>query len=373
MTRSPVSAEVIPRAGLGAVAELLTRQSIRIAYIGHSITAQKDGYRTILHQQLSSLFRQNHVPINAALGANGSFGTLATLDELVMRHEPDLFLLECSVGDIGTRTPATTVGPAVEGIVRRLIKCGCRGCMIHLFRADTDMRIGHPVIDTHERVAEHYGIPSIHIARPLQEAGCKGSICLEQMIPDGVHTSAAGTALIAQMLCEAVDSLRLGSASAGRNLPEPLHQDHLQFASLIRPATSMVTAPERSRMRSYRLVYPYLEIDADNALIWHTGQTEISGLLLITGPHSGDLELVVGSNRTIYPTYDRWCDRDLMRTLIFDESVPTHTDMRIATLSQRTLKAPLQLPETPCSFKLMGLVATPRTTSAGSRKAETNG
>ena len=126
-------------------------------------------------------------------------------------------------------------------------------------------------------------------------------------------------------------------------------------------------------MRSYRLVYPYLEIDADNALIWHTDQMEVSGLLLITGPHSGDLELAVGSNPTIYPTYDRWCDRDLMRTLIFDDPVPIHTDMRIATLSQRTLKAPLPAQETPCRFKLMGLVATPRATSAGSRKAETNG
>lgn len=327
----------------------------------------------MLHQQLSSLFMQNHVAIDAALGGNGSFGTLATLDELVMRHKPDLFLLECSVGDIGTKPPAATVGPVVEGIVRRLIESGCRGCMIHLFRADTDMRIGHPVIDSHEQIAEHYRIPSIQVARPLQEAARGGSIFLEKMMPDGVHTSPAGSALIAQMLCEAIDSLRLGSVSAGLNLPEPLHQDHLQFASLIRPTTSMVSSPERSRMRSYRLVYPYLEIDAENALIWNTDQMEISGLLLITGPHSGDLELAIGSNSTIYTTYDRWCDRDLIRSLIFDDPVPIHTDMRIATLSQRTLKAPLQAHETPCRFKLMGLVATPRATSAGSRKAETDG
>ena len=100
--------------GLRNVAERLAAGPASIAYLGNSVTVQKDGYRPHLHAGLIRRFGRAHRQINAGFGAVGSLGSVCTMDDLVIRHRPALCFVECMTGDMGVGLHAD-IGPALEG------------------------------------------------------------------------------------------------------------------------------------------------------------------------------------------------------------------------------------------------------------------
>src|SRR6266516_2318846 len=114
MNRRATGSDIEPRRGLGNAATMLSRRIGRIAYLGNSVTAQREGFRPLLHERLTAHFGQPHRLINAGLGGVGSLASLFTMEDLVLRFAPDLCFIECTTGDMGVRTPVTTIGPILE-------------------------------------------------------------------------------------------------------------------------------------------------------------------------------------------------------------------------------------------------------------------
>jgi lysophospholipase L1-like esterase len=329
-------ADLRVRDGLRACADLLKRQSGRIAYAGNSVTAQRASYRVPLHERLVNRFGQAHAAVGAGLGATGAMGTLFTLPELVLRHAPQLCFVECSVGDIGTRPPEQSIGPVVEGIVRRLGAAGTAVCLLHLYRDDSAMGDANPVVRAYERVADHYGIPSIDIGATLARAFDRQQMAKTDLLMDGIHTTAAGAGVVADLIAGALDEIFDAPPRAATAMPPPLHADHFEFCSLLRPSPALVRDPGRCHDGRFRLVYPYLAIEADNAVVLRTGADSIVGLLLVTGPHCGDLALAVDGGVTEYRTWDRWCEGELLRTVVFREPVRPQATMTLEVLDRCT-------------------------------------
>jgi len=326
MNGLPTQVYVDIRHGLGTVATMLRKRACRIAYVGNSVTAQRDGYVPYLHAHLGSWTAQPHHAIQVGLSGMGSMGCLFTLDPLVLSRKPDLCFIDCTTGDSGSRPPLEIIGPAIEGLVRKLRNIECECCILHAYRSDRTLEDFQPIIDRYEQVADHYGIPSVHVGRAISLGLESGEWSLEQLFLDGIHTTTQGGRVTATLIARALDRI-LSANSTDAPLPSRLHQDDFEAARLLRPQTAL--DPQRCRSSHFRQVLPYLEIEAGNGLVLDATAGKIAGFLVVAGPHAGNIVIEADSQMREFSTWDAWCDRDLVRSVIFPEPIRRTATVRL--------------------------------------------
>jgi len=307
----------------------LRERGCRIAYLGNSVTAQRDGYVPHLHAHLGTWTSQPHHAFQLGLSGMGSMGCLFTLDSFVLNRKPDLCFIECTTGDSGSRPPLESVGPAIEGLVRKLRAIDCECCILHAYRADRTVEDFQPIIDRYERVADHYGIPSVHLGRAIDLGLTSGEWSLEQLFLDGIHTTTEGGRVKATLVAKALQTILSASSSAAPPLGPRLHPDDLEAARLLLPEPQTVLDPQRCRSSHFRQVLPYLEIGAGNGLVLDAAPGKLAGLLFVAGPHAGDIVIEADSQTQEFSTWDEWCDRDLLRSVIFPEPIRCDATVRL--------------------------------------------
>jgi lysophospholipase L1-like esterase len=160
------------------LAKLKAGAEVRIAYLGGSITAQ-DGWRPKTLNWFRQRFPNAKVSeINAAIGGTGSDLGVFRLQHDALEHKPDLLFVEFAVNDGGA--PPEQIYRCMEGIVRQTWKQDAATDICFLYTVAGNMletlQQGRfpSSASAMEKVAEHYGIPSIHmgleVAR-LEKAG----------------------------------------------------------------------------------------------------------------------------------------------------------------------------------------------------------
>jgi lysophospholipase L1-like esterase len=98
-------------------ASLEAGKTVRIAYLGGSITAQ-EGWRPKTLKWFRDQFPTAKVEeINAAIGGTGSDLGIFRLKHDVLDHDPDLLFVEFAVNDGGA--PPEQIHRCMEGIVRQ--------------------------------------------------------------------------------------------------------------------------------------------------------------------------------------------------------------------------------------------------------------
>lgn len=158
--------ECRPRGGLpNALAKLTAGETVRIAYLGGSIT-EADGWRPMTLAWFRSAFPQAKVEeIDASISGTGSdFGAIR-LQTDVLAKKPDLLFVEFRVnGSAGYDCQST------EGIVRQTFAADPKTdiCFVHTLCEVQlkELTAGRqtPFGQALERVCDHYGIPSIDFA-----------------------------------------------------------------------------------------------------------------------------------------------------------------------------------------------------------------
>lgn len=298
-----------------------------IAYLGNSLTAQKAGYRPALHARLEALTGRQHRMINAGIGGVGSLGCGFLLPEMVLRHRPSLCFVECTSADMGGATPLGAVGPAIDGIVGRLLDAGVSVCLLHMPRA-TEAGIASAVLEAYEQVARYYGVPSIDVgALVALERGDEPLV--PEILYDGVHTTPAGAELVAGLVADRLGPL-LGCSVEARPARPPLHPDHLRHAEIVPASVAMCGDPGAARERLFKLAVPCLALSSGNACSWSTSTGELVGLLVVVGPESGVIEIAVGGVTTRVQLWDSWCDRERLQVVILDTPCPAGTPIHVA-------------------------------------------
>lgn len=163
--------------------------------------------------------------INAGIGATPSFLGTFRLEEMVLKHNPDLVLVEFSVNDSSTfhNLLENEIFEAYESILRRLLERGC--AVIPVFMTDRDNGSLHR---EHTRIAQHYRLPCISYydaIRSDDELICDWF----RISPDEVHPNNVGHALMAICLCNYLRHIFLSCDDASpvsqSPLPTPLYQD----------------------------------------------------------------------------------------------------------------------------------------------------
>jgi hypothetical protein len=254
----PTLKESSPRSGLpnfiskanGGGAEL------RIAYLGGSITAQQ-GWRP-----KSLAFFQNTFPaaklseINAAIGGTGSDLGVFRLRQDVLEKRPDLLFVEFAVND-GTALPEQIVR-CMEGIVRQTWKSlpGCDICFVYtiteaLAPEMLDGRYQRSAA-TMETVADHYGIPTIHLGVEVIRLAKGGRLLWKAPLPkteeerkalgdkvafapDTVHPHVeTGHELYMQAIMRSLPAIQAAStAPKVHDLPAPMVESNYENAKLL--------------------------------------------------------------------------------------------------------------------------------------------
>ena len=229
---------------------------VRIAYLGGSITAQ-EGWRPKTLAYFQKSFPDAKISqINAAIGGTGSDLGVFRLQHDVLDLKPDLIFVEFAVND-GGQSPAN-IYKYMEGIVRQTWKANpnCDICYVYTV---TDTLIA-PMYEgkfpraasAMERVAEHYGIPSIGMAVEVAKLAKEGKLILkakkpvtdeeqaaigDKMIfaPDGVHPfPETGHELYLQAILRSLPAIWAASAKAGlHELKGALVADNYEKAKMI--------------------------------------------------------------------------------------------------------------------------------------------
>ncbi len=230
---------------------------LKVAYLGGSITAAQ-GWRVFTREWLAKQYPQtSFTEINAAIGGTGSDLGVYRLEHDVLRHHPDLMFVEFAVND-GGASPEN-IWRAMEGIVRQTWNRypECDICFVYTFRVGYEKELSQGFLPraaaADEKLAEHYGIPSINMALRTVEmhgegkliykaapdsAEAKAAIEKKQIIfsKDGVHPLEAGHLIYTDVIGNALkdwSSTKTTSLDHSKKLTTPFVADHWQAARMV--------------------------------------------------------------------------------------------------------------------------------------------
>lgn len=160
---------------------------IKIGYLGGSITAQ-NGWRPKTLAYFQKTWPQaKFSEINAAIGGTGSDLGVFRLKQDVLDHQPDLLFVEFAVNDGGAAPEQ--IFRCMEGIVRQTWKAlpECDICFVYtlteaLAPAMLEGKFQRSA-SAMEKIADHYGIPTIHMAMEVAKLAKAGKLVWRAKLP----------------------------------------------------------------------------------------------------------------------------------------------------------------------------------------------
>ena len=181
--------ECSPRQGLpNFFAKVSANGEVRVAYLGGSITAQA-GWRPKTLAWFQQQYPHAKVSeINAAIGGTGSMLGAFRLRHDVLQFHPDLLFVEFAVNDSGA--PPQQIRQTMEGIVRQtwLADPTTDICFVYTLTEHmlADLQSGKfpRAASAMEAVADHYGIPSIHMGLEVARLEKAGKLIFTAPQPD---------------------------------------------------------------------------------------------------------------------------------------------------------------------------------------------
>jgi hypothetical protein len=320
-------ADVRPRGGFGELSARLEAMPCTIAYLGASVTAQRDGYRARLHELLCAATGQRHASVNAGTGGVGSLSGVFLMDRLVLAHAPHLCFVEYLTSDLDGRTVPAAVAPAIEGIIGKLRNHGCEPCFLHLYRSDCGFGAANEMIEAYEAVAEHHRVPSIDLAGAIHSLVAGGELRVDELLRDVVHTTRAGSELVAESILRAV--LEISASSGTRRPPRrDLYADGFRRACVLAARPEWLRDQARAERKRFRFAYDYLRIGSDNCFECAFAG-ELVGMVVIVGPTSGIVRVSTREDVQEVMLWDEYCHYDRLSTVIFPRPCPAGRDVTI--------------------------------------------
>lgn len=349
----------IIRGGLGRTGDRLRRgDDVTIAFFGGSITwggHASDIERTSYRARLTAWLRGRYPAatirtVNAAIGGTGSDLGAYRLRRDVLRHQPDLIIVEFAVNDSG-RSDAT-IRSAMEGIVRasRQSLPHVELCLVYTLAKDHLESYGRGemprTVGLHEAVAEHYDLASVHMARHVARELAAGRTDWSSFSADTCHPTDAGFAMFSDVLVAAWPAMLDAPPRDGNVLPQPISDDPWDQADLRPVRPDDATDGWRYQPMTFRGGWDCFEglliSDRPGDVLQLPFEGGAAGLLYQLGPDSGDLEWAIDDApmRTlrIFDDFAASCWRPHFRILASDLPPGRHT-LRVALAPTRDSRA----------------------------------
>lgn len=294
-----VSTYFLLTSALPQTAARLKAGSLAVGYFGGSIT-EAEGWRVYT----TNYFRRRYPDatireINAAIGGTGSeLGAYRCRRDLLAFH-PDLVFIEFAVNDT---PPTSRTARAMEGIVRQILSQNPSTEIVFVYTFHQNQaeffEKGQtpPAIAVHDRIAAHYGIPTVHVGRALWETVQKGEAKYEDLLADCCHPLDRGHRLYAKVVENFLEqALTARGEVTTKPLPSPLTEAPLVSGTLVYAVT--LDAPGWEKL-DQSLMKRSPHIPEIKVLASQTPGTELSfrfrgpsiGLYWMIAPDSGNIE-----------------------------------------------------------------------------------
>jgi len=207
-------------------AKLEAGSPLVIGFIGGSITqnAEPDGFVVALRKHWNNKYPATAVKtINAGLAGTDSAWGAKRIDRDLLEAKPDLVFVEFAVND-GERDSSADM----ERIVRKIHHTNENAEIVFIyttsdtaFRKLSKKKVPHAIRE-HEKVAEHYGIPSIIFGSDLYANIRSGKFNWEHFFHDACHPKAAGYESYSRDFLAATDRLLSSGRLDDRDFPHPI-------------------------------------------------------------------------------------------------------------------------------------------------------
>ena len=249
-------AECAPRVGLpNFFAKLDRGNTVRIGYLGGSITAQAGWRPKTLKWFQQQYPRATISEINAAIGGTGSDLGVFRLRHDVLEFKPDLLFVEFAVNDGGAAPEQ--IHRCMEGIIRQTWRDNpatdicfvytLEGHMLDTLKEDKLPRSYAAM----EQLAEHYGIPSINMGLAVARLEKAGKLVFKGKKPvteeekaalgdkilfseDGVHPFPdTGHQVYLESIVRGMVLIKPAGKPAPHKLGEPFAADNWEQAKLV--------------------------------------------------------------------------------------------------------------------------------------------
>lgn len=330
------------RGGLPHVAAALKKRALTIGYLGGSVTMMKKGWRPLLQQWFDSQFPKfgPHRQLNASRGGVGSASGAFFVQEEICGKSPDLLFVEFAINDsFVALTPKELRLEMIEGIVRAVKKrhAECDICFVYTTHVLQRREIAG-VVRTYERVAEHYGIASIHAGRFMADLVASGKWIWmterlvkgrwkpverrgrEVLLRDACHPTGVGNEALTELIGQSVRRLIRG-AGRPRGLPAALSRWSVE-AGRIEPVTREMVEGRCRRVReivgNYDKPVTYYSLPLGSRLKIQS-RGAVVGLYVVLGQRSGVIDCRTGRERVRRNLFDQWCSYRRIGTVILIE------------------------------------------------------
>jgi hypothetical protein len=233
-----VAEELRARGGLpNFVAKLKAGASVKVAYLGGSITAA-NGWRPKTLAWLREQYpRATITEINAAISGTGSDYSACRVRGDVLVQQPDLVFLECRVNGGGGFERQS-----VEGVVRQIWAAAprCDLCFVYTIGAwmvkelEAGRQPGFGRVM--EMVANAYGIPTIDLGVEVARRIKDGTLAFNKVADQPekpFFANDAGHNLYRDVIARSLLALQAVGAPGDHALPTPLAPDRWQIATLL--------------------------------------------------------------------------------------------------------------------------------------------
>jgi lysophospholipase L1-like esterase len=237
--------------------------NVTVAYFGGSITAA-NGWRPQTTAWLQQRYpKARFTEVNGAIGGTGSDLGVFRLEQDVLTHQPDLVFVEFAVNDGGA--PPEQIYRCMEGIVRQIRRThpATDICCVYTMHDGMlrDLAAGRlsRSASAMELIADHYGIPSIHLAqeaarriivgewvftspKPQVPADpAKGIPARPAFAPDSCHPFAeTGHRLYTEAISRSFEAMENLGQPGPHTLPAPFMPDNHEAAKLIPLTAAML-------------------------------------------------------------------------------------------------------------------------------------
>jgi hypothetical protein len=270
--------ECFPRSGLPNFLKKANTPGadIKIGYLGGSITAQP-GWRVktlayFQHTYANAKFSE----INAAIGGTGSDLGVFRVKQDVLDKKPDLLFVEFAVND-GGASPGQ-IYRCMEGIVRQTWRTlpECDICFVYtLTEALAPAMIQGKFqrsASAMEKIADHYGIPSIHMAMEVAKLAREGKLLWKSPLPKTDEEK------------KALGDKFVFAADGTHPHPETGHELYLQ--AIVRSLEPIKSASKEPIAHS--LPAPFIDTNYENATLLPITKASLSKGIVLIDPAKDD-------------------------------------------------------------------------------------
>ena len=287
----------------------------RVAFMGGSITEMK-GWREMVCEELQRRFPSTKFDfIAAGISSTGSTPGAFRLLRDVFAHGPvDLLFEEAAVNDETNGFADREQVRGMEGIVRhaRLVNPALDIVQLHFVDPDKMKVINTgktpAVIANHEKVAKHYNVPSIDLAREVTERIHAGEFTWEKDFK-GLHPAPFGHQLYEKSIARLFDAAWPQPLAAGAKIqPYPLPPQPLDAKSYFRGRLVDIKAAQiaagwkldpswkptaKAGTRKGFVNVPMLVSEEPGAVLTLKFTGTAVGVFVAAGPDAGELEFSV--------------------------------------------------------------------------------